>query len=122
MISLFSNAYTNVPVDTWHTSWSDATLEDVQVAGNDTKKYTSLNFVGIETVASEIDATNMDYLNIDVWSPNFTVFKVKLVDFGANMVYDGREWVTIRSTNSLSIILHKTNGLHFTFLYQILQT
>ncbi|MDI1256101.1 MAG: T9SS type A sorting domain-containing protein [Flavobacterium sp.] len=89
VISMFSNAYTNVPVDTWHTSWSDASLADVQIAGNDTKKYTSLNFVGIETVATEINATNMTYLNLDVWSPNFTVFKVKLVDFGANMAYDG---------------------------------
>ncbi|MGK4568914.1 T9SS type A sorting domain-containing protein [Flavobacterium sp. 3HN19-14] len=89
VISMFSNVYTNVPVDTWHTSWSDATLEDVQILGNDTKRYTALNFVGIETVTSEIDATNMTYFNLNVWSADFSVFKVKLVDFGANGVYDG---------------------------------
>ncbi len=89
VISMFSNVYTNVPVDTWQTNWSAATLEDVQVAGNDTKKYTGLNFVGIETVSSQIDATNMTAFNVDVWSPDFTVFKVKLVDFGADTAFGG---------------------------------
>lgn len=89
VISLFSNAYSNVPVDTWHTSWSDATLTDTQVAGNDVKKYTGLNFVGIETVAQQLDINTMTHFNVDVWSPNFTVFKVKLVDFGADAAFGG---------------------------------
>ena len=38
VISMFSNAYTNVGVDTWRTGWSAATLTDIQIAGNDTKK------------------------------------------------------------------------------------
>ncbi len=52
VISLFSDAYTNVTVDTWRTDWSAATLEDVLIAGNATKKYSLLDFVGIETVAN----------------------------------------------------------------------
>src|SRR5690606_30216349 len=39
VISLFSDAYTNVPVDTWRTGWSDATLEEVSINGNAVKKY-----------------------------------------------------------------------------------
>lgn len=89
VISLFSNTYTNVPVDTWKTEWSDAILTEEQIAGNDVKKYSPLVFAGIETVASQINATNMTTFNIDVWSPDFTIFKVKLVDFGANGTYDG---------------------------------
>ncbi|AWA30810.1 hypothetical protein HYN48_12370 [Flavobacterium magnum] len=89
VISMFSNAYTNVPVDTWRTSWSDATLTDVQVDGNDTKKYTGLNFVGIETVAQQLDINGMTHFNVDVWSPNFTIFKVKLVDFGNDGAFGG---------------------------------
>jgi len=46
VISMFSDAYTDVNVDTWRTDWSSATLEDVDVAGNATKKYSELNFVG----------------------------------------------------------------------------
>jgi hypothetical protein len=90
VISLFSNAYANVPVDTWRTGWSSATLADVMVAGNDTKLYTNLDFVGIEfTGANLVDATAMQFYHIDVWTPNATVFRVKLVDFGANGVFGG---------------------------------
>jgi hypothetical protein len=93
VISMFSEAYTNVAVDTWHTDWSQGVLTDVQIQSNPTKKYSGLNFVGIETVGAggvnEIDATGMDHFNVNIWSPDFTVFKIKLVDFGANGVYDG---------------------------------
>jgi len=89
VISMFSGVYTNVPVDTWHTDWSSAGLQEIQIQGNDTKKYTGLNYVGAETVASQIDAGGMTHFNIDVWSPNFTQFRIKLVDFGANGAYDG---------------------------------
>lgn len=89
VISMFSEAYTNVNVDTWRTSWSQASLEDVLINGNATKKYTSLGFVGIETTTTTINANAMTYFHADVWSPNFTEFKVKLVDFGANGIFGG---------------------------------
>jgi hypothetical protein len=90
VISMFSNAYTNVNVDTWRTSWSSASLTDIQVAGNDVKRYSTLDFVGIETTgANFIDASGMDNFNFDVWTPNVTTFKVKLVDFGADAAYGG---------------------------------
>ncbi|QQS30420.1 MAG: T9SS type A sorting domain-containing protein [Sphingobacteriales bacterium] len=89
VISMFSDAYTNVPVDTWRTDWSAATLEDVLVAGNATKKYSLLDFVGIETVANQIDATGMTHFHLDVWSADFTFFGVKLVDFGADGAFGG---------------------------------
>jgi hypothetical protein len=110
VISLFSNAYTNVTVDTWRTDWSAATLTDVSVDGNATKKYSNLDFVGIETTSSPLNIAGMTRLHIDIWSPNFTNFSVKLVDFGANGVWGGgddtehqvnfatlaqKEWVSI---------------------------
>lgn len=89
VISLFSDAYDNVTVDTWKTDWSSATLEDLQISGNNTKKYSGLTFVGIETVSSMIDATQMTHFHTDIWSNNLTEFRVKLVDFGANAAYGG---------------------------------
>lgn len=89
VISLFSNAYTNVTVDTWKTSWSAATLEDITIDGNATKKYSQLDFVGIETVANQLNITSMTHIHMDVWSPDFTLLSIKLVDFGANGIYDG---------------------------------
>ncbi len=89
VISLFSDAYSNVTVDTWQTTWSAAVLEDIAIQGNPTKKYTALDFVGIETVANQLDITGTSYIHLDVWSPNFTSFGVKLVDFGADGAFDG---------------------------------
>jgi hypothetical protein len=91
VISLFSNAYTNKTVDTWSASWDQADVADVQIAGNDTKKYTALTFAGIEftAAATQVNAKDMTHFHIDIWTPNSTLFKVKLVDFGANGIYQG---------------------------------
>lgn len=89
VISMFSDSYTNVLVDTWRTSWSSAVLTDVTISGNATKKYSALDFVGIETTTSQINATSMTHFHLDVWSSDFTEFKVKLVDFGPDGNFGG---------------------------------
>ncbi|MCF8329805.1 MAG: T9SS type A sorting domain-containing protein [Crocinitomicaceae bacterium] len=90
VISMFSNPYTNVTVDTWQAPWSQGTLNNLQIAGNDTKKYTNLNYVGIETLGSNIlNVSAMTHLRIDAWTANITNLKIKLVDFGADMAYAG---------------------------------
>ena len=90
VISLFSNAYTNVPVSSWKTAWSAAgAMTEMQIAGDDTKKYDGVTFVGIETTGTMIDASTMNYFNFDILTDNITSLKMKLVDFGANGVYNG---------------------------------
>ena len=89
VISLFSDVYTNVAVDTWLTEWSNATLEDISINDNNVKKYSELNFVGIETVANQIDASTMTHLHVDIWTANATEFRIKLVDFGADGAFEG---------------------------------
>ena len=119
VISMFSNAYTNVPVDTWQTSWSSGVLTNIQIQGNDTKKYTNLDFVGVETVTSQINATNMLFLHVDAWTPNMTTFRVKLVDFGANAAFGGGDDVnheliftpTLSTWNSYHIPLSNFTNL-----------
>lgn len=88
VISIFSDAYPDVNVDTYRTDWSVGDLEDVMVAGNATKKYSNLSFVGIETTTNTVDATAMTHFRVDIWSPDATVFKIKLVDFGADGVFN----------------------------------
>ncbi|MCB9284712.1 MAG: hypothetical protein H6563_11605 [Lewinellaceae bacterium] len=95
VISLFSNAYTNVPVDTWNTHWQFSTAEDfdITIDGDDVKRYKNLNFVGIEFSSQTIDATEMTHFHLDIWTPDPTdppaAFKVLLVDFGADGTYGG---------------------------------
>jgi hypothetical protein len=92
VISMFSDSYENVPVNTWNASWSAATLQDVQIVGNNAKRYTALDFNGIETTGVNlINASSMQYFHIDIWTPNMTAFRVKLVDFGADGLYQGAD-------------------------------
>ncbi len=96
VISLFSNVYTNVPVDTWNTHWLYSTAEnqDVKIKGDDAIRYRNLNFVGIEFSSQPIDAGDMTNFHIDIWTPDATSgkkFKVLLADFGADGVYGGND-------------------------------
>ncbi len=121
VISLFSNAYTNVPVDTWSATWDMADVSDVQIAGNATKKYTGLGFAGIEFVSQPVNATSMTHLHVDLLPTSAATFRLKLVDFGANGVFgggdDSEHEVTVSSTgapgtwSSLDIPLSTFTGL-----------
>jgi len=89
VISLFSNAYSNVPVDTWSAGWDHADVQDARIAGSDVKVYTNLMFAGIEFTNPTIDATTMTHFHMDLWVLSGTYFRVKLVDFGADGAYGG---------------------------------
>ena len=70
VISLFSNAYTNINIDTWSANWDDSDILDLQIAGDDTKKITFGNFIGVDFSGAghHIDATNMTDFHMDFWS------------------------------------------------------
>ena len=89
VISLFSNAYENVTVDTWSAVWDQADVADVQVAGDDIKKYTNLVFAGIEFTSQPVNATSMSHLHVDLWTSDASAFRIKLVDFGADGAFGG---------------------------------
>jgi hypothetical protein len=89
VISLYSNAYPSVPVDTWSAVWDLADVSDETVAGDDVKRYTNLVFAGIEFTSNTIDATGMTHFSLDVWTPAGSTLTVKLVDFGADGAYAG---------------------------------
>lgn len=95
VISLSSDAYSNVPVDNWNPHWTYSTAEfaEFNVNGNNIKYYTNLNFVGIVFSAHQVNASTMTYLHMDVMTPNTIVaatkFVVEIDDFGANGIYAG---------------------------------
>ena len=90
VLSLFSGAYTNVTVDTFRADWSNAgPVTDLQVAGDSVKRYSGLNYAGIDFSTHLLDASAMGFFHLDFWTADSTVFKVKLVDFGADGVFGG---------------------------------
>ncbi len=90
VLSFFSDSYNNVTVNTWSADWDAADVATVSLENNPALKYTNLGFAGIEFTTAPVDATQMTHLHLDVWKENpSSVFKIKLVDFGANGVYQG---------------------------------
>ena len=98
VISIFSDAYTNVAVDFYNGYWEpyQTTLSsDFTVNDDDVLFYTNFNFVGIQFTSPTIDASDMTHLHMDVWIPN-TVdasdkLAVKVVDMGPDGALDGTD-------------------------------
>jgi hypothetical protein len=91
VISLFSDVYTNVPVDTWRAEWSQSgPVLDQSIGQDAVKVYTELerSFAGIEFTTALIDASEMTHVRVDVWAPAGSDFRVKLVDFGEDGEYN----------------------------------
>jgi hypothetical protein len=90
VISLLSMAYTNVTVDRWSTDWDFGDVTDVTIDGDRMKLYTIQSYVAAECTSHPIDASAMTAFHLDVWVPaGGSLFKVKLVDFGADGQYLG---------------------------------
>ena len=82
VISMFSDVYPDIIVDSWRADWSQSgPAEDLQIDGDNTKMYTTLNYAGILFETSMIDASEMAHFHLDVYAPTGTNFKVKLVSF-----------------------------------------
>jgi hypothetical protein len=129
VISIYSDTYTDVPLSTLFTTWSEAQQSTVQIEGNSTLRYDNLNFTGIETGADNpLDLSMMDSMHIDIWSANADTFQIKLVDFGgdgftgggADPEFEIAFPVTIGSWISLDIALNDFVGVPLTDIQQII--
>lgn len=89
VIALFSDAYTDRPVDRWTTEWDNTDYSDFAIAGNPVKVYTNMKTAAIEFTENPVDASTMTHFRMDLWLPAGSFFRVKLVDFGANGVFGG---------------------------------
>lgn len=105
VISLFSDKYSNVPVDYYNGYWApyQTTLSsDFEVEGDHVLNYTNFNFVGIQMSSPPVNASSMSHLHLDIYLPNAMPaganFKIQVLDFGANGVYGGNDDKTGETT------------------------
>ncbi len=90
VISVYSDAYTDIGNDGLNNFNSGSILSVETIASNDVLKYTNLDFTGLEFLgANIIDASESTTLHLDLWSPDANEFKIKLVDFGPDGVFGG---------------------------------
>lgn len=82
VIAVFSDAYTPIPGTDLNPNWGQATVvSQLQIQGNNTLKYTGLNYQGIQ-LGSPQNLSTMQFLHLDFWTANSTLLKVWLISPG----------------------------------------
>jgi hypothetical protein len=94
VISIFDDAYTNVPVDYFNGYWGGTTTQsaDFTLNGDHVLNYTNLNYVGVQFTNPTQNISSMTALHISLFFPTLpsgASFQINVVDFGANGVYGG---------------------------------
>ncbi len=91
VISVFSNAYTNINVDYYNGYWQPfqtTQSADFTVNGDNVLNYTNFNFVGIQVTSPTVNIGSKSNLHLDLYLPDNVApgaaFKVRVLDFGAN--------------------------------------
>ncbi|MBC7642044.1 MAG: glycosyl hydrolase family 16 [Flavobacterium sp.] len=106
VISIFSNAFTNIPVEYYNGYYAPYQTTqgqaDVKINGDDIIKYSQFNFVGIQFTQPTVDASQMTHFHIDLKVQNTTgarnSFKVSLNDFGTDNAYGGGNDTSLQFT------------------------
>ncbi|MBI3221246.1 MAG: Ig-like domain-containing protein [Bacteroidetes bacterium] len=97
VISVFSNAYTNIPVDFYNGFFApyQTTLggADLTINGDNIIQYTQLNFVATEFKNPTVNASQMTHLHVDIQireaiDPSDFI-TIQLGDFGTNGAFGG---------------------------------
>lgn len=111
VISIFSDAYPNVPVNYYNGYWEpwQTTLSaDFEVNGDHVLHYTNFNFVGIEFSAPTVDATAMTHMFLNIYIPDIlpanSQFRIEIVDSGTGgtglytttiSVAQSQQWISL---------------------------
>ena len=115
VISIFTDKYTNVPVNYYNGYWQpwQTTLSNnFSVLGDNVLNYTNFNFVGIEFSSPTVNATSMTHIHLDAFIPGAIApgrqLRVIVVDFGANGVFGGgddtRHSTTFSATTTTPVV------------------
>lgn len=109
VISIFSDAYTNVPVDFYngyYAPFQTTTSNDFAVNGDNVLNYENYNFVGIEFNRNvpTINGSAMTKMHVDIFVPDSfdpaSTLRINLVDFGADAAFGGGDDSSVSTTIS----------------------
>ncbi len=96
VLSVFSDAYTNVPVTYYNGFWTPGSTTgsaDFSVNGDNILNYTNFNYVGTAFTNPTLDASAMTHVHFNMYIPgtvpsNFD-FLISIEDWGPNQVDNG---------------------------------
>ncbi|MDH3611634.1 MAG: glycoside hydrolase family 16 protein, partial [Gammaproteobacteria bacterium] len=80
VISLFSDAYTDIAGIDYNPNWGQATVvTQVDIAGNNTLKYEGLNYQGTDFAGNPQDVSGLETFHLDFWTADSTALNVYLI-------------------------------------------
>jgi len=116
VISIFSNAYTNLVGTNFNPNWGQNTaVSFVALSSDSILKYSNLNYQGTEFAST--NAFGMTHLHIDVWSSDETSLQVTPVSPGAEKLVTLTP-LTLNAWNSYDVPLTSFTGVDLTKIYQ----
>ena len=80
VISIFSNAYSNVILDELPAGFSPSTFTALQIQGNNTWKFVGEFLAMVTNYGSGINLSSMEKMHIDYWTPDANPIGVKIVN------------------------------------------
>jgi hypothetical protein len=109
VISLFSDAYTDVSNITWGTTWDSATVTDEVAAGNNIKKVNIGAFLGVDFSSNKINLTDFTHFHIDLWTNTATAEKSFNHKLSNHVGASESSAIEFSTTNASSPSLPNTN-------------
>jgi len=117
VISFFSDAYTNISGVNFNPAWGQSTVvTTIQVAGNSTLKYATLNYQGTEFGAT--NALTMNKLHLDVWTSDATSLQITPISAGPKEKLINAPTILLNQWNSYDIDLSQFTGVDFSSVFQ----
>jgi hypothetical protein len=120
VMSVFSNAYSNIPNTDFNPNWGQSTIVSFpQIMGDSVIKYANLNYQGT-AFASPLDVSGMDTLHLDMWTANATAVNIFCISTGPVEVpyalpITPNQWVSYDIPMSHFAAVNKTDLIQFKF-------
>ena len=96
VLSVFSDAYTNVPVDYYNGFWTPGSTTgsaDFTIDGDNILNYTNFNYVGTAMSSPTLDASAMTHFHLNIYIPENIPddfdFLISIEDWGDNKIDNG---------------------------------
>ncbi|MCP4123614.1 MAG: hypothetical protein GY751_17825, partial [Bacteroidetes bacterium] len=118
VISVFSDAYTNIGIVDFNPGWGQSgTVDQVSVDGDNTLKYSNFNYQGTVFNMSE-DLSAMEYVHIDMWTADATDVKFTPIS-GTGEFLVGLTPINSGSWTSYDIPVGDFTGVSFNDIFQL---
>lgn len=119
VISIFSNAYTNLAGTDFNPNWGQSTVVTTEeyVTGDQVLKYANLNYQGTALQGS-VNALSMTHLHVDVWTSDETSFQITPISSDPTSEKLVAKPITINAWTSLDIPLTEFTGVDFSKIFQ----